>query len=83
VMTPLIRQIKEHKTIMERRLETLRRISDSRDTLETRIKELNASLNDNQKQLDTLQQIRHSINTPLPDTVAETPATADKLEAMV
>ena len=83
VMTPLIRQIKEHKTIMERRLETLRRISDSRDTLEARIKELNASLSDNKKQLDTLQQIRHSINTPLPGTVAETPAIVDKLEAMV
>ncbi|MEA2079715.1 MAG: dynamin family protein, partial [Pseudomonadota bacterium] len=68
VMTPLVRQIKEHKTIMERRLETLRRISDSRDTLEARIKELDAELGDTSKQLDTLQQIRHSINTPLPGT---------------
>jgi hypothetical protein len=83
VMTPLVRQIKEHKTIMEKRLETLRRISDSRDTLEARIKELDANLLDNQKQLDTLQQIQHSINTPLPGTVPETPGTVDKREAIV
>jgi len=83
VMTPLIRQIKEHKTIMERRLETLRRISDSRDTLEARITELDASLSDNKKQLGTLQQIQHSINTPLPDAVPETPETVDQLEALV
>jgi hypothetical protein len=83
VMSPLVKQINEHKLIMERRLETLRRISDSRETLEARIKELNASLDDNKKQLDTLQKIRHSINTPLPDSVAETAGTPDKLEAMV
>ena len=83
VMSPLVKQINEHKLIMERRLETLRRISDSRETLEARIKELNASLVDNKKQLDTLQKIRHSINTPLPDSVAETAGTPDKLEAMV
>jgi hypothetical protein len=83
VMTPLVRQIKEHKAIMERRLETLRRISDSRDTLEARIKELSANLSDNEKQLGTLLQIQHSMNTPLPGTVPETPGTVDKREATV
>jgi chromosome segregation ATPase len=83
VMTPLVKQIKEHKTSMERRLETLRRISDSRDTLDARIEELNTNLCENKKQLNTLQQIQHAINTPLPGTSAETPDTADQLEAMV
>jgi hypothetical protein len=83
VMTPLVRQIKEHKTIMERRLETLRRISESRDTLDARIKELNGIFDDNEKQLNTLQQIQQAINAPLPGTVSDTEQTTDKLEAMV
>jgi len=61
VMNPLVRQIKEHKTTMEKRLETLRRISESRDTLDSRIKELELSMRDTRQQLDTLQQLRHSL----------------------
>jgi wobble nucleotide-excising tRNase len=83
VMTPLVKQIKEHKISMERRLETLRRISDSRDTLDARINELNANLQNNRQQLDTLQQIQQTINTPLPGTIVATPGVEDKLEALV
>ncbi len=73
VMNPLVRQIKEHKATMEKRLETLRRISESRDTLDGRIKELENSLRDTKQQLDTLQQIRHSLmRTP---SSQNTPAT--------
>jgi hypothetical protein len=75
VMNPLVRQIKEHKATMEKRLETLRRISESRDTLDARIKELENGLRDTKQQLDTLQQMRHSLkrtpsgqNTPAPST---------------
>ena len=66
VMNPLVKQIKEHKATMEKRLETLRRISESRDTLEARIKELDSKLRDIKQQLDMLQQMHHSIVTPLP-----------------
>ncbi len=62
VMNPLVRQIKEHKATMEKRLETLRRISESRDTLDARIKELDATLRETKRQLDALQQIRHTIH---------------------
>jgi len=61
VMNPLVLQIKEHKATMEKRLETLRRISESRDTLDSRIKELDTSLRDTRGQLDTLQQLRHAL----------------------
>lgn len=64
VMNPLVQQIKEHKLTMEKRLETLRRISESRDTLEARIKELDTSLRNIKAQIDTLQQLNHSLNTP-------------------
>ncbi|HFD80593.1 MAG TPA: hypothetical protein ENK05_09425 [Gammaproteobacteria bacterium] len=64
VMNPLVRQIKDHKATMEKRLATLRRISESRDTLEARIREIEASLRDGRQQLDTLAHIRHSLHNP-------------------
>lgn len=67
VMNPLVRQIKEHKIMMEKRLDTLRRISESRDTIDARIKELDISLHDIEKQLGTLQQLQHSLNNTDPD----------------
>jgi len=39
-MAPLVARIKEHKSQMERRLESLRRINESRDTLQSRIEAL-------------------------------------------
>ncbi|HHH43033.1 MAG TPA: hypothetical protein ENK49_02755 [Gammaproteobacteria bacterium] len=83
VMNPLVRQIKEHKATMEKRLETLRRISESRDTLETRIRELDAGLRATKKQIDVLQQMRHAIHTPLPGTTRVTDTEVEKAEVMV
>ncbi|MEJ2382314.1 MAG: dynamin family protein, partial [Gammaproteobacteria bacterium] len=37
VMNPLIAQIKEHRNMMERRLKTLRKINESRDTLDSKL----------------------------------------------
>jgi hypothetical protein len=66
VMNPLVRQIKEHKATMEKRLETLRRISESRDTLDGRIRDLENGLRDTKQQFDTLRQLRHSLEAPPP-----------------
>jgi hypothetical protein len=73
VMNPLVGQIREHKTTMEKRLETLRRISESRDTLDSRIRELDAHRSDTQSQLDTLYQIRRSLHSESgdPDSATE------------
>jgi chaperonin cofactor prefoldin len=68
---------------MEKRLETLRRISESRDTLEARIKELDVSLRETKKQFDTLQQMRHTLHTPMPDTMDNAGANLEKEEAMI
>ncbi len=83
VMAPLVRQIKEHKAHMEKRLETLRRISDSRDTLEIRITELDTGLHENIQQLTRLQQIQASINTPLPADLCDMTEAAIAEEATV
>ena len=68
VMNPLVRQIREHKTSMEKRLETLRRISESRDTLETRLRELDTSQREIHAQLDALKQLHDNLHAPLPAT---------------
>jgi hypothetical protein len=40
-------------------------------------------LQNNRQQLDTLQQIQQTINTPLPGTIVATPGVEDRLEALV
>ena len=82
VMNPLVRQIKEHKAIMEKRLETLRRISESRDTIDARIKELDTSLREIKRQLDTLQQLHHSLHSAGPEMVTPESETSPPLEVI-
>ena len=76
VMNPLVKQIKDHKLAMEKRLETLRRISESRDTLETRIKELEQQIQDAEAQLKTLGAMRETLHRPLPDNAGSSTPTA-------
>jgi len=83
VMNPLVRQIKEHKVTMEKRLETLRRISESRDTLEGRIKELDAELRETKVQLETLQTMQRAIGDPLASFAEHASGVRQAQEAVV
>ncbi|MBI5462015.1 MAG: dynamin family protein [Gammaproteobacteria bacterium] len=74
VMNPLVQQIKDHKRVMEKRLDTLRRISESRDTLEGKINELEGSRGELRRELETLSRLRDTLQRPLPDMVDETAA---------
>ncbi len=62
VMNPLIKQIKEHKSRIEKRLDTLHRVSESRDTVDARIKELEAEYRDNRAQLKLLKEMHDSLD---------------------
>ena len=66
VMDPLLAQIKEHKLQMEQRLETLHRISVSRDTLAAKLKELEATCADLQQEIAALDAMRDVVHQPLP-----------------
>lgn len=66
VMNPLVAQIKEHKFMMERRLKTLRKINDSRDTLDSKVAELESELNRLQERTAALNAIRTRIMQPIP-----------------
>ncbi len=66
VMNPLVDQIKDHKRIMEKRLDTLRRINESRDTLETKISELETLHGNLARDYETVTRLHDTIRQPLP-----------------
>ena len=68
-MAPLVARIKEHRNQMEKRLESLRKINESRDTLQTRISELEASAEALNVQLADLNMLTDTLNRPLEDFV--------------
>lgn len=74
VMNPLIAQIKEHKHMMERRLKTLRKINESRDTLDSKISELEADEAKLSEQLEALNLIRKKLFKPVPSQESTTQA---------
>ena len=65
VMSPLVKQIKEHKEQMDKRLENLRKINESRDTLEARMDELKKNAAVLKKQYEEINGILKVINRPL------------------
>lgn len=80
VIGPIAAQVKEHKAAIQKRLETLRRISDSRDTLESKIEELDKELQSVDAQLAAinlmLEVVRKPFVAPVPDDNSRS-ATAD------
>jgi len=65
VLTPLISQIKDHKSQIEHRLETLRKINVSRDTLAGKIEELEKMCAQLEQTEIKLDGILETINKPL------------------
>ena len=64
-LAPLVVRIKEHKNQMEKRLESLRKINESRDTLQNRIQELEKTTETLKVQLADINQLLETLNRPL------------------
>ena len=64
-MAPLVTRIKEHKAQMEKRLESLRKINESRDTLQAKVVELEEQAKRLGTQMDDLNQLMATLATPL------------------
>jgi hypothetical protein len=62
-LEPLVFQIKSHKELMEKRLQDLQKVSRSRDTLDTRVADLQNQYNAVAKQLTILRNIYNTLNT--------------------
>lgn len=65
VLAPLATEIKERKLVLDKRMENLTRIKESRDTLEVKIKELSAQEAELKNQLMQLKGIQQAITAPL------------------
>jgi len=73
-MAPLVARIKEHRNQMEKRLESLRKINESRDTLQVRVSELEANAEALNAQLADLNMLMQTLNRPLEDFIKDDPA---------
>jgi len=65
-MRPLAIQIKENKRSIEKRLLTLRKISESKGNVESKTQELEAEHAQIKKQLDEVKTIYNAMTSPLP-----------------
>ena len=60
-MAPLVRRIKDRKRMIESRLEVLRKVNESSETLDVEIAELEKRLAPLQKQYRELKEIQHIV----------------------
>jgi len=73
-MSPLVARIKEHKDQMEKRLESLRKINESRDTLQSRVAELERTAEALNIQLADLNLLMDTLNQPLDNFIKKNKA---------
>ena len=65
IMQPLIKQVNESKQQLEQQLETLNKINDSKDSLETKLKEIEGHKAALEVQLKDLNAIDNALRTPV------------------
>lgn len=66
ILTPILNQLREHKVMLDKRLENLKKIQDNLDTLGSRIAELEATRTQLHKQQGAVRVMLERINQPLP-----------------
>lgn len=72
-LEPLVMQIKDHKEMMEKRLNNLQKIGQSRNTLQYRILELQEQYTELARQLTALRNMANRINNSRPLHQADRP----------
>ena len=66
ILTPILNQLREHKVMLDKRLENLKKIQSNLDTLGSRIAELEATRAQLHKQQGAVRVMLERINQPLP-----------------
>lgn len=77
ILIPLVRQVNENKQQLDQHLETLCKINESRDGLDSKIRELEKRCTLLERERDTLSHIIERLHTPLPAAV-HTPDAGDE-----
>ncbi len=78
-MAPLVARIKDHKSQMEKRLDSLRKINESRDTLKSKINELEEAAGKLEIQLNELNKLMETLMRPLEPAPGESPSQASQV----
>jgi Dynamin family len=65
VMAPILSQVREHKILLDRRLEDLKKIHENLDNLSSRIAELESTRENLETQLRVIRQMRTKISAPV------------------
>jgi hypothetical protein len=66
IMAPILSQVREHKILMDQRLENLKRVHENFDNLSGRIAELESSHQNLENQQLVIRNMLRKINQPLP-----------------
>ena len=79
ILIPLVKQVSENKHQLDQHLETLCKINESRDSLDTKIRELEKRCALLEREEETLSNIHQRLNVPIP---AEAHAAAGDSESL-
>jgi len=66
ILIPLVKQISENKQLLDQHLETLCKINESRDSLDTKIRELEKRCALLEREEETLRNIHDRLHAPIP-----------------
>jgi septal ring factor EnvC (AmiA/AmiB activator) len=66
IMAPILSQVREHKTLMDQRLENLKKVHENFDNLGDRIAELESNRQNLENQQHVIRNMLRKINQPLP-----------------
>ena len=66
ILTPILNQLREHKVMLDKRLENLKKIQNNLDTLGSRITDLETTRDQLHKQQGAVRVMLERINQPLP-----------------
>ena len=76
ILIPLVKQVSENKQLLDQHLETLCKINESRDSLDTKIRELEKRCALLEREEDTLRNIHERLHIPIPAEASATPGDA-------
>jgi len=66
IMAPILSQVREHKILMDQRLENLKKVHENFDHLDDRISELESNRQNLENQQLVIRNMLRKINQPLP-----------------
>ena len=73
ILIPLVKQVSENKQLLDQHLETLCKINESRDSLDTKIRELEKRCGLLEREEETLRNIHDRLHAPIPAEASTSP----------